>query len=176
MILKLKRTPGIYIVGFMACGKSTVGRMLAERLGWRFIDMDEDIESQQNASITKLFESLGEQEFRRIESEAIRLRVHKIQAGHPMVIALGGGAFTRPENIDVLLNNGIVIWLDTPFPILKSRVEGTSHRPLARDPSKFKELFDARRSSYQQADYRIELKEGDSRTAVEQILALPLFD
>lgn len=176
MILKLKRTPGIYIVGFMGVGKSTVGRMLADRLGWRFVDMDEEIEMQQNSSISKLFETVGEEEFRRIESEAIRLRVHRIQAGHPMVIALGGGAFTRPENIDLLLNNGIVLWLDTAFAILKRRVEGASHRPLARDPAKFKELFEARKRFYSQADYRIELNEDNSRAAVEQILGLPLFD
>jgi shikimate kinase len=176
VILKLKRTPGIYIVGFMACGKSTVGRMLGERIGWRFVDMDEDIESQQSSTIAKLFENLGEEEFRRIETEAIRLRVRKIQAGHPMVIALGGGAFTCTENIDLLLNNGIVIWLDTPLSILTCRVEGTSHRPLARDPAKFKQLYDLRKPCYQQADYRIEVNEGDSRAAVERILALPLFD
>lgn len=176
MILKLKRTPGIYIVGFMGVGKSTVGRMLADRLGWRFVDMDEEIEEQQNTTISKLFESVGEEEFRRIESEAIRLRVRKIQAGHPMVIAVGGGAFTRPENIDLLLNNGIVLWLDTAFPILKRRVEAASHRPLARDKAKFLELFEARKPFYAQADYRIELNEDNSHLAVEQILALPLFD
>lgn len=176
MILKLKRTPGIYIVGFMGSGKSTVGRLFAERLGWRFVDMDEDIESQQNCTISKLFETAGEEEFRRIETEAIRLRIRKVQAGHPMVVALGGGAFARPENIDLLLNNGVVVWLDTAFPILKRRVEATSHRPLARDPEKFLALYEARKPSYAQADYRIELTQDDSSIAVEQLMQLPLFD
>jgi shikimate kinase len=176
VILKLKRTPGIYIVGFMASGKSTVGRMLADRIGWRFVDLDDDIETQQSSTIPKLFETLGEEEFRRIESEAIRLRVRKIQAGHPTVIAPGGGVFTRAENIDLLLNNGIVIWLDTAYSILKRRAEGSSHRPLARDPARFQELYEARKAFYAQADYRIELNEDNSRVAVEQILALPLFE
>lgn len=176
MILKLKRTPGIYIVGFMGCGKSTVGRLLGERLGWRFVDLDEEIEAQQNMTISQLFETVGEEEFRRLESEALRLRIHKVQAGHPMVIALGGGAFTRPENIDVLLNNGIVLWLDTAYDVLKRRVEGASHRPLARDPVKLKELFETRRPFYAQADYHIELKENNSLLAIKQIMALPLFD
>ncbi len=57
MILKLKRTPGIYLTGFMGCGKTTVGRMLAEKIGWRFVDIDEDIETAQKTSISSLFEA-----------------------------------------------------------------------------------------------------------------------
>lgn len=176
MILKLKRTPGIYIVGFMGSGKSTVGRILGDRLGWRFIDVDEEIEIQHNITIPKLFERLGEPEFRRIEAEAIRTRIRKVQAGHPTVMSLGGGAFTFEENIDLLLNNGIVVWLDTSFPIVKRRVEGCTHRPLARDPVHFERLFTERRPFYSRADYRIEVDVDDSHHAVEQILKLPLFD
>ena len=93
MILKLKRTPGIYLIGFMGSGKSTVGRMLADQIGWRFADIDDDVEAAAKTSITELFTERGEEEFRRFESEAIRQRVRRIQSGHPMVLALGGGAF-----------------------------------------------------------------------------------
>ena len=68
MILKLKRTPGIYVVGFMASGKSTVGRHLAHRLGWNFFDTDEEIEAAEKMTIAEIFTTRGEAEFRRIES------------------------------------------------------------------------------------------------------------
>ena len=68
MNLKLKRTPGIYLVGFMGSGKSTVGRHLAHRMGWNFFDTDHEIESAEKTTIAELFEQRGEPEFRRIES------------------------------------------------------------------------------------------------------------
>src|SRR5665647_385845 len=100
MISKLKRTPGIYLVGFMASGKSVVGKKLAEKLGWNFADIDEDIESEQKTTINEIFDTRGEAEFRRLESKAIRKRVHLIQSGHATVVALGGGAFAQPRNFD----------------------------------------------------------------------------
>src|SRR5262245_38788901 len=90
MNLKLKRTPGIYIIGFMGSGKSTVGRMLAEEIGWRFADVDDDIENSQRASISEIFATRGEAEFRRLEHEAIQNRVHGISRGTPTVLAVGG--------------------------------------------------------------------------------------
>ena len=118
MILKLKRTPGIYLIGFMGSGKSTVGRMLADQIGWRFADIDDDVEAAAQTSVTELFTQQGEEEFRRFESEAIRQRVRRIQSGHPMVLALGGGAFTQEATIQLLENNGVTIWLDADFPRL----------------------------------------------------------
>ena len=109
MILKLKRTPGIYLVGFMASGKSTIGRLLADRIGWHFADMDEEIEAARDMRISRIFEAYGEAEFRRIEHAAMRARVKAIESGRPTVIALGGGAFVQPENYALLENNGITI-------------------------------------------------------------------
>ena len=68
MILKLKRTPGLYLVGFMGCGKSVVGARLADRLGWGFCDIDDDIVNWQGVSIAEIFDTRGEDEFRRIET------------------------------------------------------------------------------------------------------------
>jgi len=95
MILKLKRTPGIYLVGFMASGKTTIGRLLADELGWAFADLDEDIEAQQGRSIAEIFDSDGEEEFRTIERAAIRKRVVEVERGKPMVLALGGELLHR---------------------------------------------------------------------------------
>src|SRR5579863_4136850 len=96
MILKLKRTPGIYLVGFMACGKTTVGRALADELGWNFSDLDEEIESRAQSTVPQIFDTLGEAVFREMETVALRERVRNVQSGQPHVIALGGGAFLTP--------------------------------------------------------------------------------
>jgi shikimate kinase len=175
MILKLKRTPGIYLVGFMASGKTTIGRLLAERLGWQFVDLDEEIEAQQGASIAAIFDKYGEHEFRRIENEAIRARVCLIERGTPTVVALGGGSFAQPVNLDLLENNGVTIWLDCPFETVRHRVGQTSHRPLARDPQRFEELYHARRPAYARADYCIQVDSDDPSVAVEAVLNLPIF-
>ena len=175
MILKLKRTPGIYLVGFMGCGKSTVGPALADHLGWSFVDLDHEIEAREGTTISSLFETRGEPEFRRIESEVLRDRVKTISRGRPNVVALGGGAFQSEVNIDLVMQHGVPIWLDCPFEMLERRVAQETHRPLARDPVRFRSLYDSRRDAYSRAEYRIEVDSDDPQAAVRKILALNLI-
>ena len=175
MILKLKRTPGLYLVGFMGCGKSVVGARLAEALGWSFADVDECIESEQGIRIAEIFDTRGEEAFRRLETEAIGARVRMIQFGKPMVVALGGGAFVRPQNCELVANNGVTVWLDCPLALIRRRVEGGTNRPLARDPQKFELLYHARRESYAQADFHIQVTGDDPEVAVQAVLELPIF-
>ena len=175
MNLRLKRTPGLYIVGFMAAGKTTVGRLLAHRLGWSFFDTDEEIEAAERAAISELFRTRGENEFRRIESAMIRQHVDWIGHGRPTVLALGGGAFCRKENRDLLLESGIAVWLDCPFETVQRRVAPTSHRPLARDPGNFAALYEERREAYSLADIRIPIESDDPAVTVEAILTHPLL-
>ena len=175
MILKLKRTPGIYLVGFMGCGKSTVGGALADELGWSFIDLDEEIERREGTTIAELFDQRGEPAFRQIESAVLRDRVRNVQTGRPQVVALGGGAFLSEDNFELVSNNGVTIWLDCKFSHLARRVAGQTHRPLARDPHQLRKLYDARRDVYARAEYRVEVMDDDTRSAVARILALPLF-
>jgi shikimate kinase len=175
MILKLKRTPGIYLVGFMASGKTTVGRLLAHELGWSFADLDEDIEAEHGRSIAEIFDTDGEREFRRIEQGAIQKRVGQVIRGKPMVVALGGGAFAQEMNHALLEENGVIIWLDCPFSKVCARVEGTNHRPLARDAAKFKQIYEDRRASYRKADHRIEIDTDDPAAIVAAIMKLPIF-
>jgi shikimate kinase len=175
MILKLKRTPGIYLVGFMASGKTTIGRLLAEELGWSFADMDHDIEGAQGASIAQIFDTHGEAEFRAVEKEAVRRRVGEVERGKPMVVALGGGAFNDEASQALLSQNGVTIWLDCSFPRVCARVEGSSHRPLARDPEKFQQLYQQRQAAYSKAEYRIDIDTDDPAAIVDAILKLGIF-
>ena len=175
MNLKLKRTPGIYVVGFMASGKSTVGRLLAQRLGWNFFDTDEEIEAAEKATIAEIFDTRGEAEFRRIETGIIRQHVRWIERGRAAVLALGGGAFAAQANRDLLENNGVTVWLDCPFEVVRSRVALASHRPLARDPQQFAALYQARREAYRLADVRVPIESDDPASAVEAILSHPLI-
>ena len=175
MVLKLKITPAIYLVGFMGCGKSSVGRALAEELGWSFIDLDEDIETCAGAPIAHIFDTEGEANFRALETEALKKRVQIARSGQPQVISLGGGAFTIEQNIELVLNHGVTVWLDAPFDVIERRIAQETHRPLARDPVRMKTLFDQRSGAYARADYRIETGEDGTSAIVSRILALPLF-
>jgi shikimate kinase len=176
MILKLKQTPGIYLVGFMGSGKSTIGRLLAGQTGWPFADLDRDIESAHNATIRTLFETLGEPGFREIESTSLAKRVRAIKTGCPMVLALGGGAYVQPANAELMESCGVSIWLDTPFETIQRRVGPTNHRPLAADPVFFRELYLTRRELYAKATYKVEVTSDDPSVTLAQLLALPIFD
>jgi shikimate kinase len=175
MNLKLKQTPGIYLVGFMGSGKSTVGRHLAERLGWSFFDIDSEIEEAEQQPIALIFATRGEPEFRRIETEAIRRRTASVELGRPAVVALGGGAFTIESNRKLLENNGVTVWLDCPFEIVARRVAGDAGRPLAQDPVRFAALYQSRMEGYRLAHIHIAIESDDPAATVEAILAHPLL-
>jgi shikimate kinase len=175
MILKLKRTPGIYLVGFMGCGKSTVGRALADELGWSFFDLDDEIQSGAGSTINEIFDTHGEQMFRTLEASALAKRVKAVQSGHPQVIALGGGALMSDKNFELVSNHGVVVWLDAPFELIAKRVAAESHRPLARDSERLRELFEVRCPRYALAHFRVEAPEEEASATARRILDLPLF-
>jgi shikimate kinase len=175
MNLKLKRTPGIYLVGFMGSGKSTVGRLLAHRLGWSFFDMDHEIEAAEGVSIREIFETRGEPEFRRIEAAILGQHISWIEQGRPSVLALGGGAYAAQGNRALLQDRGITIWLDCPFEIVERRAAETAHRPLSLDPARFAALYQERLEVYRSADIHIPITGDDPGPVVEAILLHPLL-
>ena len=160
-------TNPIFLVGFMGSGKSTIGALLARELNAPFIDLDDDIEAAAGRTIAEVFAFDGEQRFRDIEHAALTRRV---DAGGSAVIELGGGAFTFARNRELMRGRGTSIWLDCPFETAHRRVAGFSHRPLAKDPEKFRALFESRRGEYAKADLRIAIDSDDPAAAVRDIL------
>lgn len=178
MILKLKRTPGIYLAGFMGSGKTTVGERVADQLGWHFVDLDGEIVRSEGRSIAEIFDSQGEPAFREIERTMLRKRVRMVQSGVPSVVALGGGAFDDEGSRKLMSENGVCIWLDCPWERIVRRVAGEAGgavRPLARDPKRFEELYHVRRAVYSQCDYRVEADTDDAGAVAQLVLDLPLF-
>lgn len=176
VILKLKRTPALYLVGFMASGKTTIGRAVAEQLGWPFTDIDSEIEAQQGRSVAEIFLSDGEVAFRDLETETIRQHVRQIEAGNPCVVALGGGAFVQPRNWELIQDNGIAVWLDCALETIRKRLGEDTSRPLAADRGgALLKLYEDRRPLYARADFRIDVDTAELPEIVNKILRLPIF-
>lgn len=140
--------PNFVLIGFMGCGKSTIGRRLAGLTGHRFLDTDDAIVDAHHLSIPDIFSQLGEERFRDLEEKVIEDLVGV--AG--IVLSSGGGAILRESNRDALKKIGIVIWLDADPEILFERATRTSKRPLlnTEDPRKtFDSLLATRRQIYE---------------------------
>lgn len=120
----------IYLVGLMGSGKTTIGRMLARRMGRRFVDSDHEIEHRTGVRIPVIFELEGEAGFRRRESQTIA----ELSQEQGIVLATGGGAVLDPENRRVLRASGWVVYLDVPVQMLYERTRHDGNRPLLKVP------------------------------------------
>jgi shikimate kinase len=140
----------VFLVGFMAAGKSSVGRELARRLGWDFVDLDDRIELREQQTVPEIFQHQGERGFRVAERKALEELVQSIERNS--VIALGGGTFVQPKNRD-LLRPWPSVFLDAPPDELWRRSrEDPAKRPLRKDdPAEFARQYGERLSHYQQA-------------------------
>jgi shikimate kinase len=161
MNLRLKLSPGIYLAGFAASGKTTIGRLLANRMGWSFADLDAELKADPERK---------EAEYRRAETEALQRLVRVIQRGKPTIVALSSDAFAQPANRDLALQHGIAIWLDCPLETVRHRLLKGPHALLAGDPEKLTALYRERCETYALADLRIAM-EGDDPLAVVEIIA-----
>jgi shikimate kinase len=142
----------IYLVGFMAAGKSTVGRVLARRLDWRAEDVDELIEVRERMTVADIFTRHGEPYFRATEREILRLL---LPLRHT-VVATGGGTFLDPESQRAMKADGATVWLDVPFETVIARLPRDGRRPLSADRAQMERLFAARQAGYLNATLRVE--------------------
>ncbi|RPI25476.1 MAG: shikimate kinase [Acidobacteria bacterium] len=157
----------IYLIGFMASGKSTVGPLLAARLNRPYQDLDQLIENEQRMTITEIFAMRGEAYFRRVES---RLLAQTAQLA-PTVIGLGGGTFCNEGNQAVVAENGVSVWLRIPLNLAQARCSRISTRPLAKDPARFKALFELRQEHYRNARICVEVEGKTPAQIAEEIFA-----
>jgi len=162
-------TRRIVILGFMACGKTTVGEEVARQLECGFVDLDRFIRDREGRSASQIITEDGEPAFREVETLALR---DVLQNRDVHVIALGGGTWTIPANRTLLaLYDCLTLWLDTPFETCWERIaDGATSRPLAPDRENAKSRYDVRRESYALAERQIRVKAEDSvKHIVEQI-------
>jgi shikimate kinase len=158
----------IVLTGFMGSGKSTVGPLVAARLGWSFIDVDDVIEAEAGASIAELFARHGEPRFRDREHQAIA----RIAAGDGLVLALGGGAIERAETRELLLTSPgtLLVHLEVELATTLARCAGTEHtRPVLADQANLNRRYNLRLPLYRTAHVSIPV---DALTPEEVVNAI----
>lgn len=160
------KTDKIYLVGFMAAGKSTLARALARRLDWRAEDIDEIIEARERRSVPAIFAQDGETYFRGVERRVLR----ELLLPRHLVVATGGGTFVDPENRAVINHDGASVWLDVPLDRIIARLPPGDRRPLAADRAQFEQLYTARRAAYEQAHLRLDASRAPVEELVERLM------
>ena len=150
--------PCVVLIGFMGAGKTTVGRALGKRLGWKFLDLDDLVEQREQKTVAEIFASSGEAAFRGMESAALAAALQVCAGGGDLVLALGGGAFVQKANRDALAKAGaITVLLEAPVEELRRRCTGERKvRPLAAEQAGFNQLYAARRADYALAQHRVQ--------------------
>ncbi len=159
----------VALVGLMGAGKSTVGRRLAKQLQMPFFDSDSEIEKAAGQTISDIFETMGEAEFRRGEQRVLA----RLLSGPSHVLATGGGAFLNPETRRLMREKAITIWLDADIDTLWKRVSKRGDRPLIRRPdgkTVLQNLLQERTPIYQMADLRVRSFDGPHSQTVTAII------
>ena len=160
----------LILTGMMGVGKSTVGKQLSKKLGYKFIDMDNLIEKKENMTITKIFRVKGENYFRKIE-ENLTLNTLKDKK---VVISLGGGAFLNPRIRKEVLKTTISFWLNVSIKSLLLRVSRNKKRPLIEGNYKKKmtDIYSKRKDTYKLANYKIDCDNLKKFEVAKKILKL----
>jgi len=152
-----------YLTGFMAAGKSTIGPILANTLGWEFYDLDKEVEKKEGMKIIELFNQKGEEYFRKSETEILK----ELSDRNKVIISLGGGAIASDENFRIIKSSGKIIYLKSSPEIVYRRLRFKRDRPAfifegEELPSeeqflkRINELLDARKKYYEQCDFIID--------------------
>ncbi len=145
----------IILCGFMATGKSSVGKRLAAMIGYEFLDMDAAIEAEEGISIPQIFSSRGEAAFRALESQM----VGKIAERRRCVIATGGGTIVNPRNLETLRRCGVIVNLTADIPTILARAGSGDDRPMLREGDRrdrIRSLLEMRAPVYAQADFSVD--------------------
>lgn len=161
-----------FLIGFMGSGKTTIGRLLSDKLNLTFIDLDHEIEIKEGKSISEIFSVYGESYFRNLEFEVLK----EISRNKNNVISTGGGTFCFRRNSRIIKNNGISIYLESEFEKIMERLteKEKNQRPLLKDINKAKILFEARKKYYSQADITINTDKSEPDEII-RILAYKFF-
>lgn len=154
----------IFLIGFMASGKTTLGKKIAKLHQVNFRDSDTEIENQTNSSINKIFKEIGENGFREIEKKWLYNALFSNE-----IVSLGGGLPCFNNLIEILKEKGIVIFIDTPFETIVERLETDKNRPLNNNPIEINDLYLSRLPIYNQAHYIVK-NEAELLLLVEKIL------
>jgi shikimate kinase len=158
----------IVLVGFMGAGKSAVGKRLAKRLGYRFVDMDREIEARAGAKVAVIFRERGEAGFRALEEEAARALASQSE----VVVATGGGAFVQPATRALLQQGALTVWLQCSLEAALLRIRPDGSRPLAQNREIMRALLAEREPSYRQADVAVDTSRRTPRGVADRIVEL----
>ena len=162
----------LVLTGFMGSGKTTVGREVARRLGWPFVDLDEQIESRAGSTVREIFESHGEKHFRELERQALGLALEL----DPLVLAAGGGTLTHPASLEEARAGSVIVWLHPSFATIVRRVggRGKESRPMFRDEAAALALYRERLAAYSTADLTVDISDGESPSEVASRILIRL--
>lgn len=161
---RLLQGTNLYLVGMMGSGKTTVGRLLAMQLKYKFLDTDGVIEKLAQKSIAQIFADSGEATFREMETQVLS----RVAVETRTAIATGGGIVLQRQNWSYL-HHGVVVWLDVSVEQLLKRLKGSTHRPLLHDSDprqKLQQLLEQRQPLYAAADVRVRVDGDEHPTSV----------
>lgn len=160
----------IVLIGMMGAGKTYIGGKLAKLLAhFQYVDIDEEIEKEQNLTVSEIFEKHSEQYFRELEVNMIK----KFSQLKNLIISTGGGASENPENITALKENGIIFYLKAPAEELFNRIKDENNRPLLKNSfsaKMMKTLLTKREKNYLKADFVIDTNKKQAYTILDNIL------
>ena len=160
----------VILTGFMGTGKTSLGKLLATKLGRPFIDIDKKIEAEQKLSIPKIFEQFGEEHFRDLEKSAVK----ELSARRGLVIATGGGTIKDEENLRLLKSSGVLICLTTEPEEIFNRTSRRGERPVLDGGGDerletIKKLLAERKNFYDRADYQVDTTEWSPLQIIDDI-------
>lgn len=160
----------IILIGIMGSGKTTIGRILADKLQWPFVDTDQLIEKREGRTISDIFAAQGEPFFRLLESKILA----EVLGQKKQVVATGGGSVLASENRNIMLKNGLVVALTAPAEVIIQRVRQSQHRPLLKGnvEERVLQLMESRKHAYDFAQARMDTSVSSLEQVAESIIRL----